>query len=417
MIDFRLNKKFKPLFDKPKTRYVLVTGGRAGMKTFMSTFFCSRLLAEVPGQNVLFTRYTMASANDTIVEEFKARIEDQELGYMFTQTKNDVYCTRTGSKISFRGLKSSSKAQTAKLKGLGCNVFFVDEAEEWLSEEEFDKLDLSIRHKDKNNLIVIVMNPTNKEHWVYKRWIENTRKTVWIDGFPVSVSTHPDVQHIHTTYLDNLKNLPDSYIKILKDLKEKNRKKYGHVVIGQWLEKREGVIYENWKEGKFDDSLPYLYGLDFGYQPDPLALIKVALDFKRKRIYLKEEVYEEKLDNEILAKRFEQVMDISKKKLIICDTNEPRTATFLRSKGWRMVEAEKPKGSIVQGIKEILGWEIIVDPDSSNLKNEFDNYVWLDKKSDTPDGMYNHLMDAMRYAFMYWVHYPGKKQKTRSANV
>ena len=46
----------------------------------------------------------------------------------------------------FRGIKTSSGNQTAKLKSIqGITTFVCDEAEEWTNEEEFDKIMLSIR--------------------------------------------------------------------------------------------------------------------------------------------------------------------------------------------------------------------------------------------------------------------------------
>jgi phage terminase large subunit len=195
----------------------------------------------------------------------------QNLHPYFTQKKNDVYCGSTGSAVSFRGLKSGSKSQTAKLKSIKANIFVLDEAEELTDEEEFDKIDLSIRDKNKTNLIILIMNPTNKNHWVYKRWIQDTRRTEIIDGVPVSISTHPDVTHIHVTYLDNKDNLSESYLRRIYDLKANNPKKYAHYIIGQWIEKAEGVIYEDWTEGVFDEKLPYIYAMDFGYFPDPLG--------------------------------------------------------------------------------------------------------------------------------------------------
>ena len=46
-------------------------------------------------------------------------------------------------------------------------------------------------------------------------------------------------------------------------------------------------------------------------------------------------------------------------------------------------------------------YKIIVDPNSHNIKKELNNYIWNDKKSDTPVDDYNHAIDAIRYAFTY----------------
>ena len=53
---------------------------------------------------------------------------------------------------------------------------------------------------------------------------------------------------------------------------------------------RTSYIFPNWSYGEFDTSLPFGFGLDFGFHPDPDAMVKVAIDKGRKKIYLKEEL-------------------------------------------------------------------------------------------------------------------------------
>ena len=54
-----------------------------------------------------------------------------------------------------------------------------------------------------------------------------------------------------------------------------------------------------------------------------------------------------------------------------------------------------------------MNYQLIIDPNSQNLKKELNNYVWSDKKSGTPIDKYNHLIDALRYAV-----FEGVKKKT-----
>ena len=37
----------------------------------------------------------------------------------------------------------------------------------------FDRVDLSVRHKTKQNRVVMVMNPSHKDHFIYKRFFES----------------------------------------------------------------------------------------------------------------------------------------------------------------------------------------------------------------------------------------------------
>ena len=43
-----------------------------------------------------------------------------------------------------------------------------------------------------------------------------------------------------------------------------------------------------------------------------------------------------------------------------------------------------------------------------SLTKELNNYSWLEKKSKTPIDMYNHLIDAIRYAIGYQLANPNK---------
>ena len=46
----------------------------------------------------------------------------------------------------------------------------------------------------------------------------------------------------------------------------------------------EGAIYTDWIEGKFDKYIPSVYGMDYGYFPDPLALVEVAVNKKLMKL-------------------------------------------------------------------------------------------------------------------------------------
>ena len=84
--------------------------------------------------------------------------------------------------------------------------------------------------------------------------------------------------------------------------------------------------------------------------------------------------------------------------LIVSDCSEDRLIDDIRDAGFNVVPAYKPAGSVRAGIKKLLNYTIIVDPDSENAKTELDNYAWHDKKSETPIDKYNHIIDPLRYA-------------------
>ena len=251
-----LNEKFKPLFTTKK-RYIILTGGRASSKSFhVSTFVC--LLTYEKNQKTLYTRYTMSSAEISIIPEFKEKIELLEVNNAFAVTAKDVINAKTGGEILFRGIKTSSGTQTANLKSInGVTCFVVDEAEEFTDEDSFDKIDLSVRTKAAQNRVIIILNPSNKEHWIYKRFFSNSHRIEMIDGLPIEISTHEDVEHIHTTYLDNIANLSESSLKVIEKMKQTSLRMYGHKALGQWLDIAEGSLFQNIRTYKPTDKLEF----------------------------------------------------------------------------------------------------------------------------------------------------------------
>ncbi len=387
------SRDYQALYNTDK-RYILITGGRGSGKSFEVGTFLSLLTYEQK-HRILFTRYTMASAGISIIPEFMEKIELMEVAHHFDVNKSEITNTETGSDILFRGIKTSSGNQTANLKSLqGVTTWVLDEAEELIDENIFDTIDLSIRKKGIQNRIILVMNPTTKEHWVWKRFFNGHVKYIDVDGEQIPVSNHPDICHIHTTYLNNRQNLSESYLKRLDLIKQNNPGKYKHLVLGGWLEKAEGVIFENWKEGIFNDSLPYVYGMDFGYITDPTTLIKVAKD--GDVLYLKEQLYRQGMDTNSIASFLDRTVE--KHDLIVADNAEPRLIAELQDKGFNIIPCQKGKDSIKNGIANLSGVNMVVD--GQNLIKELNNYSWSNKRANIPNDNYNHLIDAVRYAFI-----------------
>jgi phage terminase large subunit len=100
-----------------------MTGGRGSGKSYSLNSFLLSLTYEV-GHVILFTRYTLTSAHVSIIPEFLDKIETAGLNHEFKITKDEIINLRTGSKILFRGIKTSQGTQTANLKSLA-NVTYM----------------------------------------------------------------------------------------------------------------------------------------------------------------------------------------------------------------------------------------------------------------------------------------------------
>lgn len=382
---------YASLYENTDKFITIVTGGRGSGKSYNVSVFLERLSFE-SGHKILFSRYTMASASMSIIPEFQEKIVSDVVSECFDVTKTDITNTYSDSVIMFRGIKTSSGVQTAKLKSIqGLTTFVCDEAEEWTSEEDFEKIMLSIRQKGIQNRIIIVMNPTDNNHWVYKRFIENTHKLVEIDGVQVQISTHPNVLHIHTTYLDNLENLSPEFLKEVEDMKENNPEKYAHVVIGRWTDVAEGAVFKKW--GIVDEfpawAKKVAIGLDFGYSVDCTAIVRCGI--------VDNAIYIDELDYRTGLLSTDIIQSLRKWNMkTIADSADPRLIQEIHNGGIKIYPVEKGAGSINAGIDKMQSMEIFVTKRSYNLQNELRNYVWDKDK----DGRYiNTPVDANNHCF------------------
>ena len=389
-----INKKYLVL--DSDSRYYIVTGGRGSGKSYaISTLLC--LLTQQVGHVILFTRYTLRSAGVSIIPEFLEKIEFLGMEDVFHITKDEIINKQSGSRILFRGIKTSSGDQTANLKSLqGVTTWVLDEAEELTDEETFDKIDLSVRAKGIQNRVILIMNPSTKEHWIYNRFFEMRGVQ---EGSNV---TKGDTTYIHTTYLDNLDNLSESYINQIENIRTRRPEKFKHQILGGWLDKAEGVIFSNWTIGKFEQAAPSVFGQDFGFSADPTTLVETSIDKANKKIYVKLHYYKQALTTSQIAELNKRFAGSS---LIVADSAEPRLISEL-SVSNNIVPTIKGQGSVTYGIALLQDFDLIIDEGSTDLIKELNNYCWLEKKSSTPVDKYNHAIDALRYAVSYQLENP-----------
>ena len=392
-----INSKYLSI--ENNTRYCVITGGRGSGKSFaVNTLLL--LLTYESGHTILFTRYTLRSASISIIPEFIEKIGLLGLESEFYITRDEVINTRTGSKILFRGIKTSSGNQVASLKSLqGVTTWVLDEAEELVDENVFDTIDMSVRQKGIANRVIMIMNPTTKEHFIYQKFFE-TRGVQ--EGSNISKD---DTTYIHTTYLDNLENLSESFLKQVENIKQRRPEKYKHQILGGWLSKAEGVIFSNWEVGEFKRVGTSVYGQDFGFSVDPTTLVETNVDKASKKIYLRLHLYKPNLTTSQIHQVNEKVAGTS---LIIADSAEPRLIKELKQKGLNIIPAVKGQGSVTHGITILQDYDLVISPDSQELIKELNNYCWLERKSNTPIDDHNHAIDAIRYAVTYQLEKPNR---------
>jgi phage terminase large subunit len=351
----------------PDQRITLLQGSTRSGKTYSVIYYLICLCEQYQdaGIEIDITRDTFTALKSTAWKDFLDVMLAHGIYNPADHNKTDHRYQLFGNTISYYGADNPDK-----IHGRSRDILWVNEAHQF-PKQTVDQLFPRTRHR-----IICDYNPAlGVEHWL----------DPYIEQYPPLI----------TTYLDN----PHLTQAQIEDIESRRSDSYWWQVYGTGQRaSREGVIFENWTEGEFDWSLPYAYGLDFGYSPDPSALVAIAVDAKRKRIYLHEELYQTRLDSDALRSavkaRIKRPRD-----MVVADSAEKREIIDMRKDRINIMPSKKGPDSVRKGLRDMLGYEIVVTPESVNLKKELSNYVWNDRKSDTPVDEYNHLIDAARYAF------------------
>ncbi len=296
---------------------------------------------------------------------------------------NSIYTFETGSKLEF-----FSADQPGKVRGPRRDRLFINECNN-IPFETFEQLE--IRTKE---FVILDWNPTN-EFWFYEHVIDRD-----------------DCEHIILTYKDN-EALDQSIVDSIESRKHRTEwwKVYG---LGQ-LGEVEGRIYKGWT---IIDDVPHearleRYGLDFGYHPDPAAIVGVY--YYNGGYILDEVVYQLEMSNRELAQTLKNI----KQSLTIADSAEPKSIDEIRTYGINVVPTKKGPDSVRHGILAVQDQKISMTKQSVNLIKEYRNYLWQvnndGKIVGKPEPGNCHCLDASRYAINSLI--PIMRKKEYAMNI
>ena len=350
-------------------RLIINQGGQGSSKTYSTLQVIYNHLRFTPeNHKTTFCSYALPHLKQGVITDFDNILTSfgENIGVIKSQPAQPVYQIGK-SEINCYGVEGN----LAMAHGPRRFFLYINEANRKISYEVFDQL------FSRSQITLIDFNP-DQEFWLHEKILPN---------FPYVL--------IKSNYLDNA-YLPKNELDNILMKKDKPGFENWWRVYGLGeLGKLEGVIYPNWKYGEFDNSIPYGFGLDFGFHPDPDALIKVAVDEKRKRIYAKECFY---LPGQLISDLKESLrLHVKSHELIVADSAEPRLIEEIKRAGFNIKKALKPDGSVIAGIRLIQDYELIIDEGSANLAKELNNYIWNDKKAGIPIDAFNHLLDPKRY--------------------
>jgi phage terminase large subunit len=239
----------------------------------------------------------------------------------------------------------------------------------------------------------------------------NPIRSLWIDE---QILNNPEQHNNHvlfnSTYKDNPYLSPEQ-VRMIES--QRNDEVWWQVYgDGQIGTIRPGCIYSGWEMIDDDtfDAIDYspVYGLDFGFSPDPTALVEIKFD--KRNLYIRELIYEIELSDDAICARMLK-HGVTKDAYIIADYGGGGNQRIFNFRSgvtvggqvydYNMFPAYKKPGSIKDGINIVQSYNVFVTKGSSNVWNEYNLY----RRRMDADGAFlpdpvdkdNHAMDAIRY--------------------
>jgi phage terminase large subunit len=287
-----------------------------------------------------------------------------------------------------------------KAVGPGRDILYINEPNRGVAYESYDQL--KVRTAE---LTIMDYNPSG-EFWLHTE----------------GVLENPRTKLIHSVWWDNHKNLSDNQIEYFFNKKRLSHlSDYGHFWWKVYGLGEDGILID-------DRIMPFLKrasavpseayeipsGLDFGFYPHPTAFVRMwVMDngTARPRLYIKRVVYDTRLS--INAKggstNLVDVLDergVSRKHLIIADSEDPRAIEDMRKAGFNIVGINKTL--VETSIRLFHDYDIyIVDgSEKDGTYKAFDSYKFKRNKQtnkimEVPDDAQDdHEIDAARYVLM-----------------
>lgn len=378
--------------DKEHLEYVF-KGGRGSTKSTTVGMTIIELMKNNHDIHAVVCRKVGNTIKDSVYNKIKWAIGKQEFTEEFDSKLSPMEITlkATGQKIYFRGADDPDKIKSINPEFGYIGILWFEELDQFAGPEEIRKIEQSAIRG--GNLA-----------WIFKSF--NPPKTMnnWANKYVLEPKENRIVHS--STYLDVPKEwLGQPFIDEADHLKEVNPNAYEHEYMGiangnggnvfEYLEIRDITDEEISRMDKI------FQGCDWGFFPDPYAFIRLYYNHNTEKIYLIDEIYENKWSNrksadEILKRKYDDYT-------ITCDSAEPKSINDYRDFGLPARGAIKGPGSVEYSMKWLQTRTIVIDPKRTpNAYKEFSEYEYeRDKDGNVISGYpdeNNHLVDACRYA-------------------
>lgn len=375
-------KVFAPLWRGAKRRNYLF-GGRGSGKSHDVAEFCVARAYETKTK-VLCTRELQKSIAESVHALLCDKIRSMGLEDFFTIYKDRIVGAN-GSLFIFAGIRQN----VGEIKSMeGVDICWVEEAQS-MSRQSLDVLVPTIRAE--NSIIIFTFNPFKDTDPIY------------VDMLKARDSEDPNSLIIKANYADN-PFFPEVLRLEMERDKANDYEKYLWVWEGQCLGLSDAQIFRGkYRVEEFETpkNAEFHYGADWGFANDPTAVVRSFVI--GNTLYIDQCAGRVGCDLEDTPSLFNEVEGTSLYP-IYADSARPETISFMRSRRYNVIAAEKWPGSVEDGIQYLRSFsEIVIHPRCKAVVEEFEFYQYkVDRQTNevlrVPVDKFNHYIDALRYS-------------------
>lgn len=363
-------------------RYKALYGGRGSGKSY-AAIVCLLVLSYYGPIRVACAREFMVTLAQSVREVIVSAIKKAGIEDDWIIQDSWIHNKKTGAHFFFIGLARNPD----NIKSLeGVTICLVEEGQT-ISDISLEYLYPTIRGKGCE--IWFVWNPRNEDDPVNE---------YFRGEYP------PEDAYIRFTSWRNNPSFVASpmYADMLRD-KRRDKQKADHTWEGAYRKTGDAAILTNWSEGTVElpASARPMFGIDWGYAPDPMAFVK-CYELPNNVLYIAAENYGYRVaDKDVPA--FVDKIPEARRYQIRAD-NDPRLIASLQASGFKIIKAKKGPGSVEAGINYLQGKDIVIHPACKNALREAAAWSWKrDKRTGKPiigdpEEGNDHIWDAARYA-------------------
>lgn len=423
------------LFDWDCERYLLIGGYGSGKSYHIAFKIILKLLEEK--RKALVIREVYDTIHESCYDLICEILDDMGLlttdPKEFKRRQNRVLALKSplrfkfknGSQIIFKGMDKPEKVKSIN----GVSIVWLEECSE-IKYEGYKELLGRIRTPNVSMHFILSCNPIGRDNWVYRHFFvrldDEGQEDVMVDEakfYEKKCIVYNGTYYHHSTPDDN-PWLPWQYMKRLDDLKNYDYPLYmvarwgrfgatGTRVLPQFLIAKDKVKFK--QAIKRIPLRNHYFGFDFGFEESYNAVISMAVDEKKRILYIYDEVYKNHITDDIMAEEpgMLKIKTMQQKFInegnpdlnpIVADNEDPKAIQYYRQQGYYIRACRnKFAGSRISNTRKVKRFtKIVCSPKCKNTIRELKDLTYKkDPKGNIIYDQFNidpHTFSAIWYA-------------------